>query len=209
MKSTIRNLLGTLFLHLAVLMPNRAMLAAMCWSNRFLTHARQVEAISKFIRRRRPCHLLIFGLGHDSEFYRRINRGGRTIFLEDNEEWIRHLTGRFQRLEAYLVSYKTLVGRWRDYLADPAPFATLLPSAVTEVRWDIIFVDAPNGYLDGQPGRMESLRLAAQLVNSPGTVFVHDCERETEDYFSTYYLKRANLRAEIGNLRRYDFATSR
>ena len=35
-----------------------------------------------------PCNFLVFGLGHDAVIWKQINHGGRTVFLEDDKNWI-------------------------------------------------------------------------------------------------------------------------
>jgi glucuronoxylan 4-O-methyltransferase len=205
-KAIVKRVLGPPALRLAVLFPHRKTLWLMCFLNRFLTSPQQVNCIFETIKKRRPCHLLIFGLGQDSAFYHSMNRGGRTVFLEDNQDWIQAITTRYPQLEAYRIRYKTTLSEWRQYLQSPEAYKTELPDGISGVRWDIIFVDAPNGYMEHQPGRMESLRIASALVNTPGDVFVHDCNREVEDVFSTHFLKAENLAEEVENLRHYAFS---
>jgi glucuronoxylan 4-O-methyltransferase len=191
---------------LAIRHPTVLTLMAMGHLNHFLTSGRQVNAIVQALRRRKFCNLLIFGFGHDSPFYQAINAGGRTVFLEDHEGWFRDVTTKYPHLEAYRVHYKTRVSEWQKYLDQPGAYATDLPEAVTNLKWDLIFVDAPAGFAENTPGRMESIRLASVLIKRPGDVFVHDCQREVENKFSTHFLKAENLKEEIGNLRYYVFA---
>lgn len=179
------------------------MIGLMVFVNRFETSGEQVYMISQTIRKRRPCSLLVFGLGFDSSFYSSINSGGRTVFLEDNGDWFRDVTTRHPHLEAYLIRYKTKLSDKEIYLKQRESFATELPEVVASTSWDIIFVDAPAGYDDKTPGRMESLRLASILVKHPGDVFVHDCEREVEATYAAHFLKPENLAAEVANLRHY------
>jgi glucuronoxylan 4-O-methyltransferase len=207
-KRLVEALLAAPSLKLAALFPNRTTIGWMCWANRFLTSPEQVDLIRQTIQKRGPCNLLIFGLGHDSEFYRRINQGGRTVFLENDEAWVKLVMTRFPHLEAYLVHYKTTVAEWEKYLKNPEAFTTTLPSQLNGVAWDIIFVDAPLSWKDFHPGRMESIRLASTLIHRPGDVFVHDCERRLEDLFTTKYLSAENLREEVGNLRHYGYSVT-
>ena len=44
--------------------------------------------IYELIKSKSGCNLLIFGLGRDSELWLDVNKNGKTIFLEDNTEWI-------------------------------------------------------------------------------------------------------------------------
>lgn len=199
----LRRWAGPSAMQWAVQHPNLLTLTWMCFINQFLTSGRQVNAIVQAIRRRGACRLLIFGFGNDSPFYHEINAGGRTVFLEDDPQWFNAITTKYPKLEAYRISYKTRRGDWKRYLEAPNSFATELPPDVAAIKWDVIFVDAPAGFTDDQPGRMDSIRLGASLVQSQGDVFVHDCEREVERTFSTHFLKAENLKEEVGNLRHY------
>jgi hypothetical protein len=205
LKAGIRRLLKWPTRTVATLFPTRWTIYAMCKANQFLTSAEQVDLIRKTIWERRPCNVLIFGLGHDSEFYRRMNPGGRTVFLEHDESWLRGAMSRFPKLEAYKIDFTTRVEEWRRYMEHPERFESKLPERLQGIRWDIILVDAPTGFQAGEPGRMESIRLASVLIKRPGDVFVHDCDREVEDVFSTHYLKAENLTEAITNLRHYSF----
>jgi len=187
----------------AIRYPNLFTLSWMCFINQFLTSGRQVNIIVQALRRRGPCRLLIFGFGNDSPFYHEINAGGCTVFLEDDPRWFNSITAKYPQLEAHRISYRTRRGEWRRYLENPNLYATELPPDVSATKWDIIFVDAPAGFTDDQPGRMDSIRLGATLIEPQGDVFVHDCEREVERACSTHFLKTGNLKEEVGNLRHY------
>ena len=59
----------------------------------------------------KPCNFLVFGLGEDASVWKEINKGGRTVFLEDDKEWIGKFIGK--DLEIYPVEYNT---RSEDYM---------------------------------------------------------------------------------------------
>jgi glucuronoxylan 4-O-methyltransferase len=107
-----------------------------------------------------PLNLLVFGLGRDFELWVHLNKGGRTVFLEDNAEWMREVPG----AETYLVKYPNLV----------------LPESVNAKIWDLIIVDAPMGWKPEHPGRGESILTAYQLRADHSVVFVHDYNRAGE-----------------------------
>jgi glucuronoxylan 4-O-methyltransferase len=81
-----------------------------------------------------------------------------------------------------------------------------LPESVERTRWDIVLVDAPEGWDETTPGRMKSIFLASQLVAADGDVFVHDCDRQVERAFCDRFLKPENLFAEVESLRHYRIA---
>ncbi|MBX9961696.1 MAG: hypothetical protein K2Y35_01485 [Burkholderiales bacterium] len=148
-------------------------------------------------------NLLVFGVGNDSTFWRCLNAGGRTVFLEDNEEWMRLVKKRDPGVDARLVTYKTQIEDWRAGLLDTEIPDLDLPSDVRAQKWDGVIVDAPAGWAPGQPGRMKSIREAARLGRTGGHVFVHDCDREVERAYCDRYLRRERLAREIGRLRHY------
>lgn len=175
--------------------------------HQIILSADQIALIMSSVRRKSNCRLLVFGLGNDSLFWQKLNQGGITIFLEDNEEWFRKVMKLSNKLNAFLISYQTRIGDWKLLLKDESQLQMHLPGEVSEAQWDTILVDAPMGWGDQAPGRMKSIYIASKLTTDEGDVFVHDCEREVEDTYCNRYLKQGNLRDEITNpigmLRRY------
>ena len=82
-------------------------------------------------------------------------------------------------------------------MATPKLLELPLPGDVLEKKWDIILVDAPGGWNDETPGRMQSIYMSSKLIKTKGEIFVHDCEREIEDIYCNKYLKVENLIQEI------------
>ena len=80
-----------------------------------------------------------------------------------------------------------------------------LPKEIAQNKWDIIFVDAPEGWSDEKPGRMKSIYTAAKLasLSKDCIVFVHDCDRKVEDVYSNRFLKEENLILTQDRLRYY------
>lgn len=65
-------------------------------------HANEIFFIARALRP--PVNFLIFGMGNDSPFWFKLNQRGRTVFVEDQEEWFRKIRGENPPLEAYLVN---------------------------------------------------------------------------------------------------------
>ena len=179
----------------------------MRWLNEIQLSDEQLNAISTVIKTKKSCKLLVFGLGNDSVFYTYLNRGGTTIFLEDNKSWFQHVIKRSKRIVAYLVNYDTKRSDWRMLLKSPSLLNMALPNDVEREEWDVILVDGPAGWNDQTPGRMKSIYLSSRLIKNSGDIFVHDCNREIEDIYCNKYLKKENLKIEIkakvGCLRHY------
>ncbi len=162
--------------------------------------------IAKAILKYPVCNFLVFGLGYDSPLWLEINKGGRTVFLEDNREWFDRITGSYPDLEAYFVTFPTKITQWQDLLDKPNELEIPLPVQVTNIHWDVILVDAPSGaycdyylkYGTEPPGRMISIYMASKLIKSDGDVFVHDCHRIVEKVYADHYLFDKNFVKQIG-----------
>jgi hypothetical protein len=57
-------------------------------------------------------------------------------------------------MQAYHVTYRGKIEAARDFFA--APWVMEMPPAIANLCFDIILVDAPEGWKAGVPGRMES-----------------------------------------------------
>ncbi|CAA6661435.1 unnamed protein product [Spirodela intermedia] len=173
-----------------------------------------VKAVAATLRRHGPCNLLVFGMGHETLLWRSLNRGGRTVFLDENEYFVARLEERHQGLlEAYDVGYTTKVSELPDLLAaaradrkgDCRPVQNLLfsdcrlaindlPNQLYDVSWDVIVVDGPRGYSPSAPGRMSAIFTAAVMARSGGR------GREVEKVCSEEFLCKENLVAASGQL---------
>ena len=152
------------------------------------------------------CNFLVFGAGFDSIMWNALNPG-RTVFLEDNQEWIRKVKLSSNFLEVYKVDYTIGQSAYPSSLEQVKNensctafargaecFLFLdLPEEIKHMTWDVIMVDAPNG---GEPTRQMSIYTASILArrNRKGThVIVHDTHREIEQTFSDIFLCQNNL----------------
>ncbi len=171
-----------------------------------LLEAKELRAIAACLADRGPCRFLIFGLGHDSALWARVNAGGRTVFLEDQASWRAKVAAAHPALETHLVTYATRLGQWEALLESPRQLAMTLPETVAAERWDVVLVDGPRGDLESfraehgidPPGRMCSLFEASRLGAPGGDVFVHDCERPVERAYAARYLGEHN---RVGDVR--------
>lgn len=155
---------------------------------------------------KQPCNLLVFGVGNDSSLWIKANKNGKTIFIEDNKDWLNKIKKINPELQGVLVEYKTKLSEWRDLIDKPTELKMDLNSSeynIRNIEWDVVLVDAPMGYKDEHPGRMQSIYEASRLIRNGGHVFVHDCNRKVEDEYTTKFLLKENLIEEIGNLRHY------
>lgn len=156
----------------------------------------EARLVGSAVRPFPSCRLLIFGVGHDSTMWNRINARGTTVFLEHNADWIGKVRQADPSLDIRAVEYTTRVTQWREVLDRPDSLEMNLPQDIHETHWDVVLVDAPNGFIiaDEYPGfgpihgRMQSIYAAGGLVASGGFLFVHDAQREVESASCTRFL---------------------
>jgi hypothetical protein len=88
---------------------------------------------------------------------------------------------------------------------DPSALAMKLPEKVMSMAWDIIFMDAPMGFSDVCPGRMQSIYTASVLASRrPGIdVVLHDCYRELEQSYCDRFFSLYPLVIEFERTRHY------
>ncbi|KAJ0241109.1 hypothetical protein HA466_0215690 [Hirschfeldia incana] len=196
------------------------------------THS-EISVTKKVLDKTSPCNFLVFGLGHDSLMWASLNQGGRTIFLDEDESWIRQIAEKFPSLESYHVRYETKVrdapalmtaardkeecrrGVTTDLRASQCELALKgLPEVVYETEWDLIMVDAPTGFHEEAPGRMSAIFTSGMIARSrekgeTTAVFVHDVDRTVEDEFSMAFLCRDYLTVQEGRLRHFTVPSHR
>jgi glucuronoxylan 4-O-methyltransferase len=208
MKDLFKRILAKSSLALGVNWPSPAIIRVMRRWNRVQLSQEELAVIIAAVRAKAPCNFLVFGLGNDSMLWSRLNRGGNTVFIEDDATWFQKVIER-TGLTAYLVDYGTRRNQWEDLLESPAQLEMTFPAQVEEVRWDVILVDGPAGWKDFMPGRMKSIYQSSRLMRNPGDVFVHDCDRPVEIAYCDRFLKEKNLRAEVQKLRHYQMVRHR
>ncbi|XP_010261020.1 PREDICTED: glucuronoxylan 4-O-methyltransferase 1 [Nelumbo nucifera] len=190
---------------------------------------REISVTSRILEKKSPCKFLVFGLGHDSLMWSALNHGGRTVFLEEDKAWIEQIKQRFSGLESYHVVYDTKVreadelmevGQGEDCTAVGDPrFSKCrlalkgIPDEIFETEWDLIMVDAPTGYIDDAPGRMNAIYTAGLMARNreegETDVFVHDVDRVVEDKFSKAFLCEGYMREQEGRLRHFTIPSHR
>ncbi|MCP4701948.1 MAG: hypothetical protein GY862_34575 [Gammaproteobacteria bacterium] len=196
-------LLGKLSIELSIRRPWQRIIKAARRINGIQLSSKELEYIIIRMKEKFPCNLLVFGLGNDSVFWLRINRGGSVVFIEDNESWFREILKKLPYISAYLVDYRTRRPQWKELLESPELLDMPLPDTIEKQKWDLILVDAPAGWNDQNPGRMKSIFLASKLAKNGCDVLVHDCNRLVEQVYCDRFLKKTNLVAEIQALRHY------
>jgi hypothetical protein len=209
LKKLARNMLSQPSVFLALTLPSSLSIEIMRKTNQIDLSKDEMKHIADEVRHRNFCNFLVFGLGNDSIFWHRLNLGGKTVFLEESEWWLKKVQEQNSALLAYLVEYNTNRTQWRDLLYSPNKLEMqhILPQ-VKQESWDVILVDAPTGSSDDCPGRMKSIYLAFQLVTSGSSIFIHDCDREIEQAYCDHFFGKHELfdsYSQVGKLRHYKF----
>lgn len=149
-----------------------------------------------------PCNLLVFGLGDDSFLWDKLNHGGKTVFLEDDKEWIENFKN--SNLLITPVEYTTFVGDHEKIKFDSSQLEMNLPDEITSKKWDMIIVDAPLGHgPPGRPykgpGRMQSIYTAHKLLKDGGICVIDDMKRLVEQKYGIHYFGYENILNVIEN----------
>lgn len=158
-----------------------------------------------------------------------LNHGGRTVFLEEDESWIEQIKRGMPSLESYHVRYDSKVtqadelmemgGKEECKVVEDPRFSKCqlamkgFPNEIYEVEWDLIMVDAPTGWHDEAPGRMNAIYTAGLMArnreNGETDVFVHDVDRAIEDKFSKAFLCEGYLTEQEGRIRHFTIPSHR
>lgn len=143
--------------------------------------------IASVIDSRKPCHVLVYGVGNDSELYLQANQNGQTVFVETSKKWIDDVRKRVPHANIIHHHFPTSV---RSSLKNGCTSPYTRPNYVDMHPWDVIVVDAPFGGNDQGMGREFPIREAAERLNTavgPVDVFVHDVDRELEKMACTKF----------------------
>lgn len=178
---------------------------------------KELSITARVLEARSPCNFLVYGLGYDSLFWSTLNYGGRTVFLEEDRDWISQIARKHPELKAYHVQYSTEVTQADDLLAyarsgECRPSGQSLeletsvcklalknlPPEVYSTEWDAIMIDAPRGYFPEAPGRMTAIYSAGIMARNRKKegntdIFVHDVDRPVEEKYSKAFLCENNL----------------
>ena len=155
---------------------------------------------------RRPCNLLVFGVGRDSQLWLRANPEGECVFVEHHPKWIAFAREQVPEINICQVEYDTRRFQWKRLLSQPDQlFLVDLPETLTTMCWDVIFVDGPQGNQFWRPGRMKSIYTAAQLAHQSGgtDVLLHDCDRRVERAYADRFLGPDHLVEQVEKMRHY------
>lgn len=132
--------------------------------------------------------MLIFGLGYDALLWVAANPYGQVHFVENSGKWIDKCS---PIPNVHKVAYRSR--KWPQNIIHPAEKLHMdLPEPIEDIRWNIIFVDAPRGRTHG---RMRSIHNAHRLAKASGdcTVFVHDYPRPCEKLYVNHYFGQDNV----------------
>jgi uncharacterized protein (TIGR01627 family) len=156
----------------------------------------QYKSIYNCIKSKKGSNVLVFGVGSDSDLWYETNEGGKTIFLENNDEWFANVTEKSPHLDVRFIKY-TGDGHQSDELLqeyDSGNHDCLLidlPEDIRKIKWDVIIVDGPAAWDNKYPCRMKSIYEAYNLSKNTDEIdiFVHDTHRKIEIQYCDYFLR--------------------
>jgi len=163
----------------------------------------EYDHIYKLIKSKSGCNLLVFGLGRDSNLWLDANLGGKSVFLEDNQQWIKaaqsHMRNLNKQIDIRHITYSD-TGYDAERLLSEYDSGTNnlkldLPQDIFTTDWDIIICDAPEGYSDDKPCRMKSIYETYNLSNRNPNIDVvfHDVQRRIETLYTEYFFSDYEL----------------
>jgi hypothetical protein len=135
----------------------------------------QYETAGRLVGNLAPLNLLIWGCGHDSNLWRALNHGGRTVFVETDSQWAK----RARQSGCEVIE-------WQPPTSRGAPFQGDMPDCPAGGKWDMIIVDGPPGHAIDTPGRELPIAWAATM--GAKIILLHDIERPWERHCADRYL---------------------
>ncbi|KAJ3387864.1 hypothetical protein HDU92_001752 [Lobulomyces angularis] len=146
--------------------------------------------------------LLVFGIGHDTLFWCKANKNGKTFFFESDEHIIEkyskdifeELPNQYTDVNVVGVNYAAQIRYRTEYFIEP--WLIDVPAPIEEECYDVILIDGPYGQRNSDPGKMEaayfSVETAKKCILSKKVnsvfIFVHNAQRVTEKYIIHEYL---------------------
>ncbi|KAJ3047835.1 hypothetical protein HK097_011135, partial [Rhizophlyctis rosea] len=180
---------------------------------------------SAYLSAGRQHNFLVWGLGYDSPIWENANcvsgdkavdgngtsgrkeGSTRTVFVENWRDWIEKVSGRHPGLEVVQFDkYDTNVKDAEKFMKEP--YLLPLPDTINEECWDVVLVDAPQGYEPNHPGRHAPTYWSVSMAHSclksnPSiheiTIFLHDVNRPLEQQIIDRIL-RPNGGVQIGRV---------
>ncbi len=155
----------------------------------------QYISVAEELHKISPCNFLVFGLGQDAFLWKQINENGRTLFLEDDSEWISNFQD--SDLEIETVIYDTKAEDHKTIGFNEKLLNMEISENVGKISWDMILVDGPLGHNPPRPykgpGRMQSIYTAHKLLKKGGICVVDDFGRLIEKIYSNHFFGKENL----------------
>jgi hypothetical protein len=145
----------------------------------------ELQQIADTIKRHAPCNLLVWGVGNDSALYDQLNIDGKTVFVEESQDWLNKMNGR--------VRSKSIIHKYCTTVENSLKIVTksVVETDLHDLHWDIIIIDAPTGFSKKCPGRHVPISEAAISASQQKhiSIFVHDVDRDLEKTLCAAHLE--------------------
>ena len=159
---------------------NAQLIPTLRYAYEFQISAQAVKVVRARVKR--GSSLLVFGVGRDSRTWETVNRRDCTTFIEHDPEWAEMSASESPKRRIFCVDYSTTVETSMEMVSKSEIPELVLPSAVTDRKWDVIVVDGPTGYMPEHPGRASSIKAAERLVAPGGLILIDDYNRPLEQH---------------------------
>lgn len=133
--------------------------------------------------------VLVFGLGYDSYLYYHANSEKNIWFVESNDDYIKLNT---EIDNKYIVKHTfnniSVASSFNlsDEQIEKFPIPLIL---VNNAPYDIIIIDAPNGFAPTTPGRLLPIYWTSKLLaRKDSCIYIDDTERPLESYCINRFL---------------------
>lgn len=124
--------------------------------------------------------VLIFGMGHDSILWYKANNSKNIFFVESDENYI-NLNSEINKKNIIKYKYKN-INVFKSLKNEIDPSVYELPQKLERNKpFDVILIDAPQGYADNLPGREIPYYWSRyKLMHSKTKIYMDDIKRPLE-----------------------------
>lgn len=152
------------------------------YTKRIQLHTKVIQSILHEILGQNK-KMLVFGLGYDSELWYNANGQKNIYFIENNINWIK-LNKSIPEKYIIYYEYKNISVK-NSFNKTPKDITTYpIPTSILQnAPYDIILIDAPEGWNNDKPGRYIPITWSLEhLSNQYTSIYIDDINRPLENH---------------------------